>query len=181
MAETRRQIKSKPSTAERQLAAKIRAESSKHSADPEAFDKAKRYAEATVANERFETHNRTPDGFTIHRFWRQGEQLTGMLGQCNGQNGYGESTYPIVLDDGSVVCVPGNRRLVKAFRTSKAFFHRITITYLGKLNQSHSHYEKVYSVELSPLDKEGVGKVGREILAKAVAEAKRVLKLAKTE
>ena len=79
-----------------------------------------------------------------------------------------------------VVCVPGNRRLVKAFRTSKAFFQRITITYLGKLNKSHSHYEKVYSVELSPPDKEGVGKVGREILAKASADAKRVLKSGKS-
>lgn len=147
-------VKRRRSSAEKALAEKIVAESTKHAPDPHAFAAAKRYTDASVASRRFDSHNRTPEGLEIHRFRRPDEQITGVLGECNGQTGWGESSYPIVQDDGSIICVPGNRRLVKAFRKAKATYQRITITYLGKLYNTYGHYEKVFRVELTPLGKE---------------------------
>jgi len=153
MAETRREIKRRRTPAEKQLADKILAEGSNHPPDSQAAAQAKAYADATVASKRFESHNRTPEGYTIHRFHVEGESLAGVLGECNGQSGYGESTYPIVLDDGSIVCVAGNRRLVKAFKRGKFTFQRIRITYKGRLHTHGGHYEKVYLVEPAPIGK----------------------------
>jgi hypothetical protein len=172
MAETRRVSKSRRRPAEKALADTILAESKKHAPDLEAAAQAKRYVDATMASRRFDSHNRTPEGFTIHRFHREEETLTGVLGECNGQSGYGESTYPIVQDDGSVICVPGNRRLVRAFRKGKFTFQRIRITYKGKLRTAGGHHEKVFLVEPAPLGKDGVGPAGRDLIARAAADAK---------
>jgi hypothetical protein len=147
MAETRREIKGRRSPAEKTLADGILAKAAKYTPDPAAFASAKAYAEVTQKSKRFEQQNRTAGGLLIQRFRKPGEQITGVLGECNGTTGLGESTYPIVQDDGSVVCVPGNRRLVRAFRKAKCKFQRIRITYQGKLYTGNGRYEKVYLVE----------------------------------
>ncbi len=172
MAETKRALKSRRSSAETTVADQIRAEAKKHQPDPAAFAAAKRYSDATMASRRFESQNRTAEGLEIHRFRTPGETLTGTLGECNGTSGYGESTYPIVRDDGSVICVPGNRRLVKAFRKAKCTFLRITITYLGKLRTAGGHHEKVFSVVHAPIGAEPMTPAGSELLAKAANQAK---------
>lgn len=118
--------------------------------DIEAAGRAARYVKATMASKRFESHNVTPDGLPIHRFHVIGDSVTGVLGECNGQTGWGESTYPIVQDDDTIICVPGNRRLVQALKKGKFTFQRIRIEYKGRLHNSMGHYEKVFAVTLAP-------------------------------
>jgi hypothetical protein len=146
MVETRRQIKRPKASPEQALAAEILAAAAKTKCNPAAFARAAKYAENAEASPRCGAPMQTPEGLKIHRFRVPGDTLTGVLGKCNGQMGFGESTYPIVLDDHSIVCVPGNRRLVRAFRLAKAFHQRIKITYLNKLYSNRGHYEKVYKV-----------------------------------
>jgi hypothetical protein len=171
MVETRRVIKGK-TTPGADLAAEILAKAATAKANPAAFARAAKYAENAEASPRCGAPMQTPEGLQVYRFRHPGDSLTGVLGHCNGQMGYGESTYPIVLDDGSIVCVPGNRRLVRAFRLAKAFHQRIKITYVNRLYSSRGHYEKVYKVEHAPRSGERMTKEGHELIAQAAADAK---------
>ena len=124
-------------------------------ADPKHFAAAARYTREALKTAKFRRNPRFPDrpGFEPFYFRKVGDTLTGVLGKCDGMLGY-QSFYPIVLDDGTVVHVPGNRRLVQCFKKAKCWFQRIKITYKDKLFKHSGHYEKIYSVESAPLDSE---------------------------
>jgi hypothetical protein len=138
-------------TATSETPAQIRARAAKAKPDAAAFAKAARYAANAKASKRFAGHLVTPEGYPIFRFRKEGDTLTGIVGQCNGQMGYGASTYPVVLDDGSCVHIIGHRRLVKALHLAKCRYQRITITFEGKIYNSMRHYEMVYTVTPAPL------------------------------
>jgi hypothetical protein len=154
------------------MAETILTESGKHTPDPRAFARAKKYADKACQSKRFDSmnRNRTGDGLPIKRFRVPGESIIGTLGEARSEWA-GETTIPFVLDDGRVIALPGNRRLQKAIQKAKATFLRVKITYLNKLRTNAGHFEKVYRLELAPLGKEGVGKTGRALVEQAATEA----------
>ncbi len=156
----------------RSLAKEILADAAKTKPDPKAFQRAAQYTTNAKASKRFGVRLRTPDGYPLFRFRAEGDTITGIVGKCNGQMGYGQSTYPLVMDDGSIVCIVGHRRLVKALHKAKAWNQRVKITFEGRLYSSWRHYEMVYAVELAPFQDEPMPAAGRQLLAKAAADAK---------
>ena len=130
--------------------AEIQAKSAKQKPDPAAFARAAKYSQAAKSSSRFAGHLVTPEGYPIFKFNKSGDTLTGFVGKCNGQMGYGASTYPVVLDDGSCVFIVGHRRLVKALHKAKAFYQRVEIIFEGKIYNSMRHYEMVYTVKSAP-------------------------------
>lgn len=161
-----------------QIAAEILATASKTAgkANLTSFDRAAKFTEAAKRSKRYNYDRMVVPGAPIYYFHRPGESLTGTLGQSQrGQILRGSVTWeylvPIVLDDGTLLYLPNNKRLRKAIELADCLFQRVTITYEGRLATAHGHYEKVYSVKPAPLGKKGVGEVGGTILAKAAAEA----------
>jgi hypothetical protein len=152
----------------------ILAASRKCASDPGKFARAERRTAAAMRSERFEWNRSksTVDGRLMHYFRLRGESITGVLGKPSYESWKGVS-YPIVLDDGTVVRLPGNRQLIKLIETADCVHQRITITYLGKRYLTSRHYEKVYRIAPAPLGKDGVGQTGRRIVEQAAAEAKR--------
>lgn len=123
----------------------------------EKFKLAAKYAENAEKADRFELNysKSSIDGRPIHHFHKIGESLVGVIGEAQGET-HGPSSFPFVLDDGSVIRVPGNRRLAIAIKKADCLYQRIRITYKGKLHSKvGGHYEKVYLVEAAPLSKEG--------------------------
>jgi hypothetical protein len=70
-----------------------------------------------------------------------------------------------------MIRLPGNRLLAKAIEVADCAYMRVRITYLGKRFKTSRHYEKLYLVEPAP-ETHDIGTKGREVLAKAAAEAK---------
>ena len=167
--ETKRRRRRTP--AEKQTAESVLAAAQGKQANAEKFERAKRYADKAKTSKRFEhlRYKSQVDGIRIHRFHRVGECLIGTLGEVQ-REWWGESTYPLVLDDGSVIRVPGNRRLQLAIRKADAVHVRVKITYEGKLYTSGGHYQKVYTVEHWP-EKNDATPQGRRQLARAMREA----------
>lgn len=159
----------KPPAAE--TPAEIRAKAARQKPDPTAFAKAARYAANAKASKRFAGRLVTPEGYAIFRFRKEGDTLTGIVGECNGQMGYGASTYIVVLDDGSCVAIIGHRRLVKALHLAKCKYQRVTITFEGKIYNSFRHYEMVYTVTPAPLQDAPMTAAGRKLIEQAAAEA----------
>ncbi len=162
------------SPAEKKLAEEITAQAKTKRPDPAKFARAKRYAEEATRSQRFE-YNRlqsTHDGLPIHYFHDVGESVVGILGEPS-QEMWKGWTYPLVQDDGRVIRLPGNRRLLKAIDKADAIGQRVKITYKGKLFTRYGgHYEKVYLLELAPLAQEPMTPAGRELLQAAAAEAR---------
>ena len=128
--------------------------------DPQKFRQAKAYSDAAAKSPWFEDnyHKSSIDGLSIHHFHQRGETLVGIIGEWEGES-HGPSSARFKLDDGRVIRVPGNRRLLIAVRKADAMYQRVKITYLGKKNQkTGGHYEKVYLVEAAPLGKEPIAR-----------------------
>jgi hypothetical protein len=136
-----------------------------------AFAMAFKYSDLAKKSQRF-GDNALPDGMIAFRFRQPGDTLTGVLGECIGMVGT-ESWYPIVRDDGSIVHVPGNRRLVKCFQKAKCKWQRITIVYDGRLRTGNGHFEKVYTVTAAPLDDGPMTGAARKLIEQAGEDAKR--------
>ena len=180
MAEVRR-VKQRRSPAEIELAGKLQERSKKRTPDNAKFDKAKRYAEASVKSPRFEENfgQSSIDHLPVHYFRAKGEYVVGIIGEAQGES-YGPSTYPFQVDiingqaiDGDrVIRLPGNRRLARAIVKADCLYQRIKITYLGKLfAKAGGHYEKVYRIEAAPLSKEPMTPEGQRVLVEAAREA----------
>lgn len=148
----------------------IRAKAAAATPDPAKFKRAMRHTEAALVADGYEWNRSksTVDGLPIHYFRVRGEALTGILGAADYELWKGH-TYRLILDDGTVVRLPGNRQLNKLIKASECVYQRITITYLGKLYRHSHHYEKVYSIVPAP--NEGVGRAGRKLIQQAAAEA----------
>lgn len=172
MAETEK--KHRRSAGEKAVADAILEKAKKRTPNTEKFRQAAQYAQNAESADRFElNHGKSSiDGRPIHHFHRIGETLVGTIGEAQGET-HGPSSFPFVLDDGSVIRVPGNRRLVLAIRKADCLYQRIRITYKGKLHaKTGGHYEKVYLVESAPLSKEPPTQTSRDLLAKAETEAR---------
>jgi hypothetical protein len=119
------------------------------------FLAAKRYADAAVSSQRHESHysHSSVDQTPIKYFYQTGDSIVGVLGECQAE-AYQASSYPLLLDSGRICRVPGNRRLRLAIQKADAIGQRVRITYQGKLYKKAGHYEKCYTIELAPLDKE---------------------------
>ena len=133
-----------------------------------AFARGARRSLAAVRSERFEWNRSksTIDGRPIHYFRTRGESLTGVLGAAEFELWKGVS-YKLILDDGSVVRLPGNRQLNKLIRDAKCVYLRVRVEYLGKRYLTSRHYEKCYAIHPAPLKDESIldTKAGREALA----------------
>jgi len=163
----------KPSAAETK--AEILAKAKTAKADPARFKRASRYSLAATRDIRFEWQRgfSSIDGSQIRRLNKIGDTIVGTLGEVQNEV-WMEGTYPLVLDDGTMVRIPANAILRKAVKIAEAVYQHVRITYLGKLYTSPGgHYKKVFTVELVPLGKDGVGVEGRPIIERAMAEAKR--------
>jgi len=161
--------------------AQIRELAAKSKPDKAKFRRAMEHSEKCVQAGSFEWNRSksTVDGLEIHYFRIRGESITGIL--CPGESElWAGTTYRIVLDDDTILRIPGNRQLKRIIKAADCVYQRVTITYLGKRWLASRHYEKTYQLDAAPLGKAGVGKAGREILAKTAAEAKRVLKSGKS-
>ncbi len=174
--------KTRRSAAEVALADRLTEQAKKRTPNAEKFRQAKRYADAAEKSPRHEQNfgKSSIDGLPIHHFHRIGEYVIGTVGECQGET-HGPSSFPFQVDviDGEpvegnrVIRLPGNRRLQIAIRKADCLYQRITVTYKGKLHaKTGGHYEKVYLVEAAPLSKEPMTKAGKDLLAKAAAEAK---------
>ncbi len=134
-----------------------------------AFARGARRSLAAVRSERYEW-NRTKstiDSLAIHYFRTPGETLTGILGPAEFELWKGVS-YRLILDDGSVVRLPGNRQLNRLIKDSGCVYLRVRIEYLGKRWLTTRHYEKCYAIHPAPLKDESIldTKAGRETMAK---------------
>lgn len=160
------------SSAEKKLADALLAKAVQRKADPDKFSRAARLTRAAVKSPRHE-YNRffsCVDQLPIHYFHAVGESLTGILGEPD-QEMWRGSTYPLLLDDGRVVRLPGNRMLHKLIDAADCIGQRVTITYKGKLYYRYGgHYQKVFSLEPAPLDA-AMTKKGRELLDKIQGDA----------
>jgi hypothetical protein len=161
--------KHRRSTGEKALADAILEKAKKRTPNKEKFKQAATYAENAERADRFELNygKSSIDGRPIHHFYKIGENLVGVIGEAQGET-HGPSSFPFVLDDETVIRVPGNRRLAIAIRKADCLYQRVRITYRGKLHaKTGGHYEKVYLVEAAPLVKERVTPAGRDPLSKA--------------
>lgn len=165
--------------------AEIRAEAAKRTPDPKRFAKAQRRTDAAVKADSFEWNrtSSTVDGLAIHYFRTKGESVTGIL--CPEERELWKGfTYKFVCDRLDVPCrpeeifdppqlirLPGNRLLAKAISDADCKYMRVRITYLGKRFKTSRHYEKVYRVESAP-ECHDIGAKGRDLIARATAEAK---------
>jgi hypothetical protein len=153
--------------------AQIKAKAATRKPDANRFRRAARYADAAMQSDRYELSRSksSVDGLKIHYFRVEGESVTGILAEPERELWKGV-TYRLVQDDGTVVRLPGNKRLTKAIEKADAIYQRVKITYHGKLyTRFGGHYEKVYTLEAAPLDHD-LGPKGRELLGKAAADAK---------
>lgn len=143
----------------------------KKKADPNKHARAQRLTKAAEKSPRFE-YNRgfsVIDQLPIHYFHDRGETLTGILGEP-GQEIWHGSTYPLLLDSGRVVRLPGNKNLSKLIQAGDYIGLRVTIEYRGKKYIRYGgHYEKIYKIELAPLVEPRAPM--SETAAKAFAEA----------
>jgi len=154
------EAKRRRSAGEKALADAILDKSRKKTPNKEKFKLAANYTENAEKADRFELNygKSSIDGRPIHHFYKIGESLVGVIGEAQGET-YGPSSFPFVLDDGTVIRVPGNRRLAIAIRKADCLYQRIRITYKGKLHaKTGGHYEKVYLVEAAPISKVAEGK-----------------------
>jgi hypothetical protein len=164
--------KQRRSPAEKKLADEILSQV-KAGGDEVKFKAAQRYTNAAMKSERFEFSRlrSAHDGLPIRYFRTPGESLTGFLGPP-AQEIWKGSTYPLVLDDGRVIRLPGNRRLKLAIEKADCLYQRITITYVGKLfTRFGGHYEKVYRIDAAPFSGEKTTAAGAEAVARAMASA----------
>lgn len=153
--------------------AAILAGHAKKKANPNAFKRAARYTLVRTQRRSFEWQRgfSSIDGTPIRRLNKIGDTLTGIIGEP-GTEVWSEGTYPILLDDRTLVRLPANQLLRKAVKLADCLHLRVTITYLGKdYSQPGGHYRKVFKVDPAPLGKDGVGPDGAAILQKAMAEA----------
>jgi hypothetical protein len=165
--------KHRRSAGEKALADAILEKAKKRTPNKAKFKQAAMYADNAERADQFELNygKSSIDGRPIHHFYKIGESLVGVIGEPQGET-HGPSSFPFVLDDGTVIRVPGNRRLAIAVRKADCLYQRIRITYMGKLYaKTGGHYEKVYLVEAAPLDKERVTPAGRDVLVKAEGKA----------
>lgn len=162
----------------------ILGEAAKHKPDPKRFARAAKRTNAAVRAETFEWNRSlsTIDRRPIHYFRVKGESITGIL--CAGETELWKgTTYKClcdridipcrpaeVLDPPQIIRLPGNRLLQKAIADADCLYQRVKITYMGKRFKTSRHYEKVYRVESSPASHD-VGTTGRDLIAKAAAEA----------
>lgn len=153
--------------------AEIRALAHGRRANPAKFTRANRRTDAAKKSDRFEWNRSksTIDGITIHYFRVRGESVTGIL--CAPQFELWKGvTYKLVLDDDTILRLPGNRQLNKLIKDADCLYQRVTITYEGKLWRQSHHYEKVYTLSPAPLSNEPMTAAGKSVLARAVAESK---------
>jgi hypothetical protein len=170
---------------EKALAEHLTEQAKKKVPNAEKFRQAKMYARQATRSQTFEDNygKSSIDGLPIHHFYQKGEFVIGIIGESQGEI-HGPSSYPfqidllhsppnhIVFSPPRIIRLPGNRRLAAAIRKADCLYQRIKVTYLGKKYQKlGGWYEKVYLVESAPLDKEPMTQEGRELLAKAAAEA----------
>lgn len=163
----------------------IRAEAAKHKPDPKRFARAAKRSDAAVRAETFEWNRSisSVDRRPIHYFRVKNESVTGILCQADAELWKGH-TYkfcceridvpcrpPEILEPPQIIRLPGNRLLTKTIADADCLWQRVKITYLGKRFKTSRHYEKIYRVEPAP-ESHDVGKAGRELLAKAAADAK---------
>lgn len=157
-----------------ETAATLTAESKRKKADPKKFDRAARYTLVRTQRRSFDWQRgfSSVDAVKIVRLRKEGEQITGILGESQPEL-WGEATYPLLLDDGTLVRLPANFLLRKVIKLADCIHQRVTITYLGKDFSSPigGHYKKVFRVDPAPLGKDGVGPKGAEILSQAMRDA----------
>lgn len=160
-----------PETPEEILAA---AKAAQKPYDMLAFARVAKQTAAALRSERFELNRAksTVDQRPIHYFRVRGESITGTLGKPNLEM-WGTSSYPLVLDDGTVVRIPGNRDLQRKLNRLNCVHQRITIEYLGKRNLTTAHYEKIYAIHPAPLAAESIAdtKAGRTALRQVAEKA----------
>jgi hypothetical protein len=155
------------SSAERQLATKIDNLAAGKVGDPATFAQAELMTAAAVRSHRFEQDRsyHPGNGLPTYHFHDVGESLTGILGEAETVHEWRAAYYPVKLDDGRVLYIPGNRRLVKLIKTTHAIGLRVKITYLGKFKKYGPSYEKVYSIKLVPFLKSQKPAVPKETKA----------------
>ncbi len=151
MADNGHRTQQRRSTAERQLAQKIENLADGKKGDPELFAQGEKMTAAALASHRFEFSRArsSVDTLPIHYFHDVGDSVVGILGESQPEI-WKAVTYPLLLDDGRVIRLPGNRRLAKLIQTTHAVGLRVKITYLGKFNKCGLWYEKCYSIKLLP-------------------------------
>jgi hypothetical protein len=154
--------------------AEIRALADGRRPNPAKFTRANRRTDAAKKSDRFEWNRSksTIDGITIHYFRVRGETVTGIL--CAPQFELWKGvTYKLVLDDDTVIRLPGNRQLNKLISDADCLYQRVTITYEGKIWRQSHHYEKVYTLSPAPFGGESATAAGRALIAQAAADAKK--------
>lgn len=155
--------------AQQESVEEILAAAQKAKYDMLAFARGARRSLAAVRSSRHEWNRSksTIDGLPIHYFRVPGETLTGTLGPGEFELWKGLS-YRLILDDGSVVRLPGNRQLNRLIKDTKCVYLRVRIEYLDKEWLTSRHYQKCYAIHPAPLKDESImdTKAGRECLAK---------------
>lgn len=154
--------------------AEIRALAKGRRANPAKFQRANRRTDAAKKSDRFEWNRSksTIDAIPIHYFRVRGESVTGILCAPQFERWKGV-TYKLVLDDDTVIRLPGNRQLNKLIDAADCLYQRVTITYEGKIWRASHHYEKVYTLSPAPLSGESATPAGRALIAQAAADARK--------
>lgn len=158
--------------AEKRLAEELQARAVRQKPDPEKFRAAARLTKAAMRSPLHE-YNRdfsVIDQLPIKRFYDRGDTVVGILGEPGTEMYFGQS-YPLALDDGRVIRLPGNAMLHKLIKKTDAIGKHVRITYEGKkyYRYGQSHYMKTYSIEEVPLTPKQIAE--GSALAKAMADA----------
>jgi hypothetical protein len=94
----------------------------------------------------FEPHNRKPKiGNRLVFFRRPGDTIEGVLGPPI-RNYHSQSTYPLQLESGETVEVPGNQHLARVIKKHKLIGEFVRIKFEGKMITGGGHYRKIYHV-----------------------------------
>ena len=109
-----------------------------------------------VRQRTFEPYNRPTVGCRFLRLTKPGDTVIGWLGFpiANFQQ---STSYPVQLEDGTIVEIIGNRLLHKQIKQGELCGQKIELEYQGREYTAYGHYRKIYRIY----------KVGEETMSKA--------------
>ena len=79
-------------------------------------------------------------------FRRHGDEVIGRLCQAQGYTGFAQKPYPIELQNGATILIPGNRHLQRIFKKFDLVGKWIRIVYMGDKWLRSRHKMKIYQV-----------------------------------
>lgn len=101
-------------------------------------------------------------GFFIFR--RHGDEIIGLLQQPGEYTGFSQLSYPVQLQNGQSVIIPGNKHLQRIFKKHNCIGKWIKIIYVGDRWLKSRHKMKIYEVY------DYTNKVKRAPMSPAIAE-----------